>query len=1205
MKVTHKKRYYVLSDKILSEPSANCYYVENDIVKKQPFASFDNTSNSPFLPENPVGWKDEEIAWMTGDQYMLNRSFNLALEFVYDGARIIRNRQYFGRGYEEEMYLTILKWNREDDIYYEEYKGKLDLSTSIDTINGGIAVNSIEGGILSYLNANKNTTYEIACDESNPAAQLVLLDGMNLSDSLKYEGAQYEQQSEIETLYIDDVSHTYWTIGFVYAGNEGDNEGVSTGNPTAEKIGTNQADIDAYASASANYVLSTENAIAGMDLTGRYDYKTINLATDSIDDEGHHAAVSQSGLEPNIYYFTSSDSTLRPLYTGNNNYAPVDSIGMIPFSDGVNLAPGDKLFICVDIRTNTPAFPWVLTEFNIVEEQTTSFFKTTMITSKVNSTAFCLYLYEYFKQLVLKLTDGKYTGESTYLQSRTDLVVTCGDALRNTDRTVVKNYLIASSFDDFFKSVPGDKNVGSSVGLQIRGNVLYLELLSDLYNDSTQIYDLGEVSKLRFKVAQNEICNTIENGYPDQEYDTNGGKYEVNSEQDWQLPVLSNQQVFDIRSVWRADPRGIEQIRSKYTKLDTTDNKGDKEPFLIMVSAEAITQSYTASRVNDKEYTGASWIDYDFTSASFGATMALDANGYIVRFTGTFNRADLAFYITIDNDSHTCQVLLFKNGQSIATTVTTNTDGTSPITFFIPNIDMQLNDNFEVRVIPFDAGFETFTVIGATLYFEFLIKPLTLLRLNYDQISGVVDNSVFNVELRPRNQILWHGNELRGKLIQLQSQNITLNTAAKNRELSTTINGITEKESDPIKVSSLADPLYYPYDAVFTTVVPYTFTDLLAMSTAGYFSWTYEGYRFYGLPWGSLKSKPATMESQEWQLRLSPKNLFSDLFGVSYNEIINLSTNNTNMIAVSIYAPLHWIKYNYSPQSKYHHIDMHEDWSYRRFQNWVTKPFYTQKWQLTDTIKTPVLTKGLGALSMFVYDKNGELYTTSLFSVITTPYVQLPFVLQECDLPLNTFDPGLYLFVIMASDVPVWISEWCELKANWNHTFLINYSHSNNEKNLPWKAYNGFMELRVEAEFGQWEPEAETIDYEDDTANFTVLNGQPLQKRALLIGHTIKVPEWMGLKVNSILLKDRVFIDGTTSDESKHYTRRQSSQMELVRYSGMPWMSYSIEVIPANNPLMLTEEDLPINDVNGWHATIDAQVFGSDTGSTEITILNQ
>lgn len=1167
MNVTHKKRLYCLVDK-----DNLFYYVENDVVKKQPFPAFNLTVNSPFLLSNPIGWKDEEISWTTGDHYMLNRSFNLALDFVYEGARIIRERLYKGNGYEEEMYLLILKWNREDDVYYQEYRGKLDFSTCLDNINGGIRVSSIEGGIFSYLNANKSTTYEIPCDETNAAIKLVLLDGMNLSETLNYSFLEVD---------LDGGYVTIVPLSFI--NNEGDHVYVLYGSPLYEQV--TGGDPGDYFMESNNYIVKNVGP------TNILFTISGNLSIREIDSDG------QSGTYRLYYQIASETELVIP----NNNFISIPfpaGASNTPFSFNVALEPGQKLFFYHQNFFTVPEVTGGIIKYGV------STFKISFVSRKIQSTSFCLTLYDYYKQLVLKLTDGKYTGESLYLQSRPDLVCTCGDALRNTDREVVKNYMIASSMDDFFKSVPGDKGVGSSVGLQIRGNVLYLELLTDLYNDDTQIYDLGEVSGLRFRVAQEVICNTLQNGYPDQEYDTNGGKLEVNSEQDWQLPVLSNRQVFDIRSIWRADPRGIEQIRSTYTHLDTTDNSGDKEPFIINVSTEPITQSFTASRVNDKEYTGTNWLDYDTTSNSFGATMQLDSNGYIVRFTGTFNRADIYFFLTMDNDGHTCQVILFKNGQSIAVTVTNDTDGVTPITFFIPNEGMSLNDNFEVRIIPFDVGFEDFTVLSATLYFEFLIKPLTLFREVYDSITGVLDDSVYNVELRPRNQIIWHGNELRGRLIQQQSKNITLNTAAKNTNLSTTINGVTETENAPIKISSLADPLYLPYDAVFTTQVPYTFTDLLAMSTSGYFTWTYEGYRFYGLPWGTMKSKPARNEAQEWQLRLAARNLFTDMLGVSYADIITLTTNNNNMVAVSIYSPLHFIKYNYTPQSKYHHIDMHEDWSYKRFQNWVHVPFYTQKWQTTDTIKIPLLTSGLGAMNVFVYDRDGNQYGTYAFSVITTQYVKLPFVLQECDISLNSFAAGLYLFVIQAPDgTPVWISEWCDIKENWKHTFLIKYSNTENEKNLPWKAYNGFMEIRVEAEFGQWEPDSEAVDYEDDTADFTILSNTPLQKRALLIGHVIKVPEWMGLKINSILLKDKVYIDG--DDESKHYTRRAATQMEPVRYSGMPWMSYSIEVIPATNPTMLVEEDLPVNEVNGWHATIDAQVFGLDTGTTDITILNQ
>lgn len=1164
MRLSNKRRLYILAD---SETLDNIYYVQNGVVKKQPFAAFNHTTNSPFLKHNPNRWKDEELDWLTADDYMLNRSFNLALEFVYDGARIIRSRQYFGKGTEEVMYLAILKWNRADDVYYLEYKGKIDLSSTDDALSRTVTINSVEGGILSYFNANKSTTYEIPCDQSNESIKLVLIDGMNLNETLNYS-------------FLDvDIDGEFNIVPVAFLNNEGDHEGVLYGSPIYESMLATD-----YFKTSENYIVknfSSNNII--------FHFKgTLNITKiDTNDNSGTY----------HLYGVISSNTVTKPNFDIVTHAIPCDSFSADLEFD-VTLAPGEKFFMYNFDFFTAPGIVGGTISY------AKSDFKISFISRKDQTSAFCLTLYDYYKQLVLKLTNSLYVGESLYLKSRPDLVVTCGDALRNSDQTIVTQYVIASSFDDMFKSIPGSKELKSSVGLQIRGNVLYLELLSDLYNEGVEIFDLGEVSKMRIRPDQVGICNTITNGYPDQTYESNGGKYEVNSEQEWQLPVISNKQAFDIRSVWRADPRGIEEIRNNFTHLDTTDNAGDKQPFILNVDPEGLTQSFTASRTADKDYTGQSWLDYDTTSASFGATMQLNANGYEVDFTGTFNRANIDFFVTINNNGNNVQVLLFKNGQSLVYVITNDTDGVTPIHLSVPNVAFKLNDNIEVRIIPLEPTAQDFTVKGANMYFEFLTKPLTLFRDTYDSISGVLDATLYNVNLRPRNQIYWHGNELAAKLNQLKDQQITLNTATKNTTLSTTKGGVTETENAPINVPELGNPLHLGYDAYITTVTPYNFSDLLAMSTAGYFTWTREGYRFYGLPWGSLKSKPATEEAQEWQLRLSPKNIFSDFYNSSYNDFISLNLNNDNMVAVHTNSPLHWIKYNYTPQAKYHHKDMHEDWSWKRFENWVHVPFYVQKWQTSDNIVQPAIVTGLGALTMFVYDKKGDLYDTVAFNVVNTPYVKLPYILQLCTIPLNDYDEGYYLLVIKSGATPIWISEWCQVKVNFDHTFLIQYSHSENEKNMPWKAIDT-MELRVDAEFGQWEPDSEATEYEDDTGDFSITRGQGLQKRALLIGHHRKEPEWMGLKINSILLKDRVFIEGDTSDDTKHYTRREGTQIEVTRYAGMPYLGYSIDVIPANNPDVLIAENLPINEENGWHATIDAQVFGLDTGTTDITIENE
>lgn len=1206
MNLKHKKRLYCLADSD-ELGTANFYYIENDVVKKQPFFSFTGTSNSPSLKHNPVGWKDEEIDFATSEQFKsLQRGFNIGLQFVYDGATIIRSRQYFGRGSEEIMYLVILRWDRSSDKYYLEYKGKFDCNTTVDTVSNSVQINTIEGGVLSYLNANKDTAYEIPIDDSNRAWKLLLLDGMNLSDSFNYGGYKSEMESFIDDIGSFGVKNTYWTFGLNFNTNEGDNSGVISGNPTPEKIGKDQAAITAYAATSGNYALNSLYGINNGTVNGEFDYKTLTLGdvANNPDYPAHSdiptIPIDQSGMEANLYYFTSVNPTLQPLYTGNNNYPAIGEQKNIPFLFNITLAANEKLFLCVNVRIRYIFAPPI--DANSIEEQESTFVKLSFISRKPETQTFCITLYDYWKQLVLKLTDGKYTGESSYLARRLDLVCACGDGLRNTDRTVIPNYLLSSSLTDFFQSVPGDPQIGSSCGIYARNNVLYLELLSDIYSDNANIYDLGNVSGFKIKAFQNQT-NTITAGYPDQNYDTNGGKYEFNSGQVWQEPVLSVNKKFDISSKWRADARGIEAIRSGLTHLDTTDNSADKEPFIINVSANQLHETFNAQTDPEgADYSGQQWVVFD--GAIAGNYMTTDSNKYIFTFNGNKQQADIDLYLYIDNGGHTCQVILFKNGQSIAIYTGNDTDGVTQIHLSVTADSMSLNDNYEIQITPFDAGFTNYRLVGASLMFDFLVRPYTLLRLPYTSITGVLDNTVFNVELRPRNQIFAHGNEIHEMLAQQNGYDLTLLSSDKNVSLSTTIGGVTQTENAPIPVASLARPLGLPYDFEFTTEVPYAFQDLLAMSTAGYFSFIANGMQFYALPRGSMKSTPANNGSQTWTLRAATRNLFSDFFAVSENDFINF-TFNQNMIATSIYCPLHLIKYNFSIQHKYHQKDMYEDWSYQRFEGWMNVPFYAQKWQLDDIIKIPIITAGAGALGWVCYDVNGNQYTSGTFTIISAPSVRSPYTLQEADISLSAYDEGLYLFVVKAGDVNIWISEWCDIKEDHPNTLVVQYSHSKNELNLPWLSYNGFLELRCEALLEQWEPDSEATDYEDDYADFTILDATYLQKRNLIIGTTKKVPEWMGLKWNAILLKDKVYIGGTTSDSTKHYTRRASSQMETTKYNGMPYLSYNIEIIPAENPLFQVEENIPVNDGVWWHATIDAQVFGADYQDTEIEITEQ
>ena len=88
------------------------YYINNGLVQTASYQQLQALQRGINLPRNPIGWKDIEIDWGTSDELLMNRAYALQLQFVYEGAQIIRYRQYYGAGSEEQMWLIIAKWDR-------------------------------------------------------------------------------------------------------------------------------------------------------------------------------------------------------------------------------------------------------------------------------------------------------------------------------------------------------------------------------------------------------------------------------------------------------------------------------------------------------------------------------------------------------------------------------------------------------------------------------------------------------------------------------------------------------------------------------------------------------------------------------------------------------------------------------------------------------------------------------------------------------------------------------------------------------------------------------------------------------------------------------------------------------------------------------------------------------------------------------------
>lgn len=185
----------------------------------------------------------------------------------------------------------------------------------------------------------------------------------------------------------------------------------------------------------------------------------------------------------------------------------------------------------------------------------------------------------------------------------------------------------------------------------------------------------------------------------------------------------------------------------------------------------------------------------------------------------------------------------------------TTTDDSSDNDVFAINIETQL------------------TVVGSDQYYK-LNRPA------YSSITGVMDaEGIFNVELSPKRGLLNNGPWLHSLLDGLDSGVIKLDNADKNKELATTLAGLTIIEKEDIDISHLGSRLALPHYATFTTSVPLNVPAVLKTTPYYQVSFIWKSVTWNAFLWdGGIK--PATNDKQQWKMLLSANNDVTKLINV-------------------------------------------------------------------------------------------------------------------------------------------------------------------------------------------------------------------------------------------------------------------------------------------------------------------------------------
>lgn len=511
------------------------YYVDE-------YGNIKNTTTPKPIRFSPDSWSEISIMSQRSSKYFgLDRSFTIPLNFVEDGARIIRHF-YYTYVVAAKLELLILEQkltvtDAEYGYYYDLlYWGDIDFTT-FDHEGAKVTINAIEGGSAKALKANENTTYEIPIDV--PEAQLIKFDGINLH-------AAYTYASVDESLTTFKAASGLYCVEWLLvqqAGNEGtifDTEQGST-----EPLTFFRSNVDLNDNRFPDNWFFAANEAVTIRLKFTITARLIN------------------GSQVKLYV-KNSNGTRTTLFTvlGNDLSAPLDITEMHTVDQSFTVAAGEKLYLIAQLMNSlSPSVPSSTAIFSQTEISVTynSRYKTTYVK--------CLPLLYVYQELCKKL--GITAVASDILALNSQLMLTCGDALRGLTGSKIK-----TSISQFFNSV----HVPLNIGMGIVNNILRIEA-KDYWIDGTTI-DLGEVASLKVYPTVDFLFNTLKIGSPPQTYDSVNGRDEPNNTLTFTVDGSLTKEL-TLVSDYRIDSYGAELTRINYEGKKTTDANTDNDVWFV------------------------------------------------------------------------------------------------------------------------------------------------------------------------------------------------------------------------------------------------------------------------------------------------------------------------------------------------------------------------------------------------------------------------------------------------------------------------------------------------------------------------------------------------------------------------------------------------------------------------------------------------
>lgn len=487
----------------------------------------------PFdLIQSPIGWEDNLIKFTRNSTYFgIIRDYTVPLKFVTEGAKILRS-QYYQFGIEAFVRIEILQLNRNTWEYQQLYIGEIDFS-KVEDDKDGFTCNVMEGGISKLIKAYENVKYEIDLDV--PEAVNTRLPGIGFND---YSNSIIQPNNGGDyypgiTLVINELAGAFMVA-------------QSTALVNGDTPDLNQW----FLRSNSNNTLVR---IKG-NFIGQYSFNSFGILRILI-----------------VSYIGSTLTFQRVLFQRNINSA--NRLGSIDTEFDFNYTPA----------LNERFFFWVtstgVSNFTEINEGRIDISYSTASEEIECKTLRPKYVLE---QILQKMNENRPVPVRSFVLDNTkwrDVVLTSGNGIRGLQGSKIK-----TSLKDFFQSYSSQ----ICAGIGIENEVLVFEERNYFYAEIVQIADVGDVKDCKFQPAGDYFFSSLKVGYKNQNYEENNGRDEFNAGQEWTFPITRVTKDLNLVSIYRADVRGIEEIRRKLieTEETTNDAESDNDVFMIKLKSQ-------------------------------------------------------------------------------------------------------------------------------------------------------------------------------------------------------------------------------------------------------------------------------------------------------------------------------------------------------------------------------------------------------------------------------------------------------------------------------------------------------------------------------------------------------------------------------------------------------------------------------------------